>query len=187
MNAVLGAMVAIVIGVLLLAQEDGGVLDTIGDAFDMLTSTEEDRLARLEPGTQQMVRQLIAEALAAGIRLHIGQTLRTPAEEKAVIAGGKSAVKTHSWHELGRAVDLYPDYAGRPDYDAVDLESYRRFHSIATTLGFRSLAFNDDGTKHLITNAQGKKIWDGGHVEWRSPYGSIAEAVAAEGSAYGIA
>jgi hypothetical protein len=32
-----------------------------------------------------------------------------------------------------------------------------------------------------------KKIWDGGHLEWRGPYDTIAEAVEAEGAAYGIA
>jgi hypothetical protein len=36
--------------------------------------------------------------------------------------------------------------------------------------------------KHLITNSKGKKIWDGGHVEWRDPYDSIGSAVAAEGT-----
>jgi hypothetical protein len=163
-------------------------IDELGDLVADLTSTDESRLAQLQPDVSDRVRMLIAQLNSEGIRIKVGQTLRTSAQEKAVIEAGKSAVKTHSWHELGRAVDLYPldPDSGQPDLDGVHVELFQRMHEVAEGLGFRSIAFNSDGSKHLIQGKNGP-IWDGGHIEWREPYGSIAEAVAAEGAAYGIA
>jgi hypothetical protein len=174
---------------LFLRHDDGGsVLDQLGDTVNMLTSSEQDRIAALEPGTQAAVVQLVANLAARGVRVHVGQTLRTPAGEKAVIAAGRSAVTTHSWHEIGRAADIYPLLDdGSIDWDAENLDNYRALAEEAVALGFRSLAFNADGSKHLITNSAGKKIWDGGHVEFHGPFATIADAVAAEGAAFGIA
>lgn len=165
------------------------LVDEIGDAVVELTTSDEARLAQLEPGTQQVVRQLIADLAAAGVRVKVGQTLRTSAQEKAAIDAGRSAVKSHSWHEIGRAVDLYPidPATGSADLNGSNVELFRQMHDAAAALGLRGLAFNDDGSKRYIVNSAGKKIWDGGHLEWRQPYGSIAEAVSAEGAAYGIA
>jgi hypothetical protein len=165
------------------------IIDEIGDAVVELTSTDEARLAQLGPATQAAARELIAQLAQQGIGVKVGQTLRTPAQEKAAIDAGRSAVKTHSWHEIGRALDLYPidPATGSADLDGVNVELFRQMHEIAAAVGFRGIAFNDDGSKRYITNSAGKKIWDGGHLEWRSPYGSIAEAVASEGAAYGIA
>lgn len=171
--------------------DDGGMLDEIGDAIVRLTTTDEARLAKLEPSTQAQVRELLQRlALEDGISIKVGQTLRTPAEEKAAIDAGRSAVKTHSWHELGRAVDLYPlDETGSAILNptAAQLDLFRRMHAVAVEMGFRSLAFESDGSRHYITNKSGKGIWDGGHIEWRAPFGSIAEAVEAEGAEFGIA
>jgi len=155
----------------------------------MLTSSDETRLAQLQPDAEAAFRGLIAQLAADGLSVKVGQTLRTPAQEKAAIDSGHSAVKTHSWHEIGRAADLYPidPDTGSADLDGVRLDLFAQMHTTAVGLGFRSIAFNADGSKHLITNSAGKLIWDGGHLEWRAPYGSIAEAVAAEGAAYGIA
>ncbi len=180
MYAVLGALTALVIGVYLIAQDDGGLADELGDALDMLTSTEAYRLSRLEPQTRAMVQQLIADSWNEdGIRLTVGQTDRTPAQEKALVAGGKTAASLKvSWHELGRAVDLYPDNRDDPG----SLGAYQTFHARAVAMGFRSIAFNADGSKHLIKNSAGKMIWDGGHIEWREPYDTIAQAVQAEGT-----
>jgi hypothetical protein len=161
----------------------------LGDLAVSLTTTDEQRLSRLEPETQAAARALINALAAAGLSVKVGQTLRTPAEEKAVIDAGRSAVKTHSWHELGRALDLYPI---DPDTGAADLKGarvdlFRTMHDVAAGLGFRGTAFNSDGSKRLITNSAGRKIWDGGHLEYRGPYATIAEAVAAEGAAFGVA
>src|SRR4029079_19310938 len=64
--------------------------------------------AQLEPETQDKVRELLGRMQAQGVTIHVGQTFRTSAEEKAAIEGGRSAVKSNSWHESGRAADLYP-------------------------------------------------------------------------------
>ncbi len=182
MNVVLGAIVGL--GLALLLIEGDNVIDVIGDWLVDLTSSEQERLDQLEPGTRAAVQQLLQESQDAGFPLYVGQTRRTPAQEKALKDSGKTAgTLSVSWHELGRAVDLYPlTSTGKPDYDGADVNAFRIFQGIAVNLGFRSLAFNDDGSKHLITNSKGKKIWDGGHVEWRVPYDSIGAAVAAEGT-----
>jgi hypothetical protein len=181
----LGMVAAIFVGVLLFPEE----IDAIGDALIELTTSEETRLSQLEPATQAAVRLLLQTLNNQGMVIHVGQTLRSPAAEKAVIAAGKSAVKTHSWHELGRAVDLYPinPDTGAPDLNGARVDLFLKMQRQAETLGFRQIAFTPDDTRHFITNAQGKQIWDGGHMEYRAPYGTIAEAVAAEGAAYGIA
>lgn len=189
----LGAFGAILAGVFLLSAYEQGegeptVSNQIGDWFSTLTTSEETRLSQLEPETQAKVRELLSRLRDRGVIVYVGQTLRTPAQEAANVAAGKtSANLVYSWHELGRAVDLYPTVGGAPDYDGSNLENFRAMHAEAVAMGFRSLAFNEDGSKHLLVNSKGKKIWDGGHVEWRAPYASIAEAVASEGGRYGIA
>ena len=183
----LGAFVGIFAAVLLLSayqdtEGDPTVLHSIGDWFVTLTSSEATRLSQLEPVTQDKVRELLSRLRDQGVIVWVGQTLRTSAQEAANIAAGKtSAGLVHSWHELGRAVDLYPTVGGAPDYAATNLEAFRAMHAEAESMGFRSLAFNSDGSKRLLTNSKGKKIWDGGHIEWRAPYESMAQAWAAEG------
>jgi hypothetical protein len=76
---------------------------------------------------------------------------------------------------------------GVADRDGKDVDKFRRMHQLAAARGWRGIAFNADGSKRLIANSKGKLVWDGGHLEWRAPYGSITEAVAAEGEAYGLA
>jgi hypothetical protein len=192
----LGTIAAILLGVWALSdyeqsQGDPTILDNLGDFFYVLTTTEESRLNQLQPVVADKVRLLLGQCQDAGITVYVGQTLRTDAQEKANVAGGKTAAGlVYSWHELGRAVDLYPTVDGAPDFNPTEglrLDAFRTMHALAVAIGFRSLAFNDDGSKHIITNAQGKEIWDGGHIEWREPYGTIAEAVAAEGAQYGLA
>jgi len=157
--------------------------DEIGDAIVELTTSDESRLSQMQPDAETATRQLIAQLAGQGMKVHVGQTFRTPAQEKSAIDSGHSGVKTHSWHELGRAVDLYPidPDTGSPDLNGTRLDLFQQMHAVAESIGFHSIAFNADGTRHLITNNAGKKIWDGGHLEWRPPYGTIAEAWQAEG------
>lgn len=176
-------------------EPDVSLFDQIGDLFVQLTTTEEGRIAKLQPEVQAQLRALLGDLYSAGVPVEVGATLRTSAREKALIAEGKtSASLTVSWHQLGRAVDMYPiDNDGyvvrelRKDRLEVDIALFRRMHEIAKANGWRGIAFNDDGTRHFITNSAGKKVWDGGHIEWRSPYDTIAQAVAAEGAQYGLA
>ena len=169
--------------------DPGSLVDQVTDTVVELTTSDETRLSQLEPSTQGQVRLLIQELANQGIAVKVGQTLRTSAQEKDAIDSGHSAVKTVSWHQLGRAVDLYPI---DPDTGAADLNGarddlFQSMVSVARGLGFRSLAYEDDGvTRHYIQGSKGK-IWDGGHLEWRAPYATIAEAVATEGPQYGLA
>lgn len=182
----LGLVAAVMVGAWLISGENP--LDQLGDILVEFTTTEEHRLSQLEPETQQAARQLVQNMMDKyQIRVRIGQTLRSPAQEKAVIDAGKSGVKTHSWHELGRGLDGYPQ---RDGVDSSEDQDYRLMHAEAMTLGFHNIAYDGDpmtGPRHYIHNNVGKKIWDGGHLQYPGPYTTIAEAVAAEGSRYGIA
>lgn len=168
----------------------GSLIDKLGDSINMLTSTDEARLSQLQPDAQAAFRNLLGVLEADGIRVKVGTTLRTAAAEKSAIeTGHTSSTLKVSWHQLGRAADLYPydPATGAPDLDGKNTALFWRMHQLAADLGFRGIAFNADGTRRYITNAKGEKIWDGGHLEWRLPYGTIAEAVAAEGAAFGLA
>lgn len=130
------------------------------------TQTEAQKLAALLPQVRAAFERLRSRLAAQGIRLLVGQTRRTADQQAAIYAAGNSGT-TKSWHLLGRAVDVYvygPD--GKPDMDGRHVELYRKLHTEAAREGFRGLAFNADGSKRYITNAQGKPVWDAGHIEF---------------------
>lgn len=158
------------------------------DKAVVLTSSEETRIAKLEASTAAALRVLISDLEGQGLEVFVGQTLRTKAEEQAAIDSGHSAVTSHSWHELGRAVDLYPvnPDTGKADLPGARVDLFQQMATTAKSYGFTSLAFNADGTKHILHTATGHAIWDGGHLEFHGPYGTIAEAVETEGAAFGI-
>ncbi len=163
-------------------------INAAGDALANITTTEEGRLEQLEPETQSLVRQLLDQMASQGISVLVGSTGRTIAQEKADVANGKSSKgQTYSWHMIGRAVDLYPinPDTGKPDYAGVRNDLYQTLASVATGLGFRSLAYNSDGSRHYLQTVKGP-TWDGGHVEYHGPYSSLADAIQSEGPAYGI-
>lgn len=170
--------------------EDGGFVDTTVDVLTLLTSSETARMDQLQDEPKQKLLELIGTLADQGIRVYVGQTLRTAAAEKSnVDKGVTSAGLQYSWHELGRAVDLYPidDNTGKPDYAGVRLDLFSAMHAAAKAAGWRGIAFEADGTtRHYLTNSKGKKIWDGGHLEWRSPYPTLVAAIDAEGGAYGL-
>lgn len=152
--------------------------DSVGDQLQLLTTSDTTRIAEMTPDSQDALNQLISDLNDAGITVKVGQTLRTTAQEAAVIQQGKSSIKTHSWHEAGRAVDLYPLLPnGQPDLDGTQIDVFQQMHAIAQSEGWTSLAFNNDGSKHLLTNAYGKQYWDGGHLEWHGPYTNATDAV----------
>lgn len=170
--------------------EDGGIVDTALDALTLLTSSEASRMEQLQPEVQAKLMELIGALSDQGMRVHVGQTLRTAAQEKANVDAGKtSAGLQYSWHELGRAIDLYPidPDTGKPDLTGRRVDLFQQMHAMAKSLGWRGIAFLDDGvTKRIIKNSKGKAIWDAGHIEWRSPHATLVAAIAAEGSNYGL-
>ena len=170
--------------------EDGGLLETAMDAITLLTSTEASRVDQLQPDVQAQLMTLIGTLADQGIKVYVGQTRRTAAQEKANVDAGKTAAGLkYSWHELGRAVDLYPidPDTGKADLAGRRVDLFAAMHAAAKAQGWRGIAFEADGvSKHYITNSKGRPVWDGGHIEWRAPHATIAAAVAAEGAAYGI-
>lgn len=160
-----------------------------GDVVVRLGTSEQAKVDKLQAEVAAALQLLIDDLASAGLETYVGQTLRTKAEEKAAVDSEHSAVTTHSWHELGRAVDLYPinPDTGHWDSAGARVDLYQQMVAAAEARGFTSLAFNDDGTKRILHTKTGHAFWDGGHLEFHGPYASIAAAVAAEGSEYGIA
>lgn len=174
---------AVLIGgaLLLKRKADGPVTDASDDSAPAakLPPSERARLEQLIPAAQSALLSLVAALAGEGVELYIGSTRRDPAQQAAIVAKGNSATQ-HSWHLLGRGVDVYPKVGGKPDLDGKSIDLFRRVHAVAPRFGWRGLAFSPDGSKRYITNAQGKKIWDGGHLEF--PEGMTWAQAAAAGS-----
>lgn len=149
-----------------------------------MTDGERLKLSRLTPETRALVERLIAAMGARGHAVYVGQTLRTQAEQDAAIARGTTSKKqTQSWHFLGRAADLrkrFPD--GSVDETTRDEAFFMALYEEATALGLRSLAYHTVGGRleKLLINTEHGRVWDCGHVEWRSPFTTLAEAMSAE-------
>lgn len=151
-----------------------------------LTPGELARMQRLTAETRERVWRVIDDMAGRGFDVYVGSTARTAEEvAKAVAAGRASQGMSHDWHMLGRAADLRQRKAtGGPNFDQGPASEpfWRALYEAATAHGLRSLAYRPDGSKLLIHGAKGP-IWDSGHVEWRQPYATLAEAIATEGAA----
>lgn len=147
-----------------------------------MTDGETFRLTQLTPETRERVQQTIDGMAAIGHDVYVGQTLRTQTEQTAAQARGTtSANQSRSWHQLGRAADLRKRNAdGSVDESTHDEAFFRDLFDVATSVGLRSLAFREDGSRLLIHTTHGD-VWDAGHIEFREPFGTLAEAFAAEG------
>jgi hypothetical protein len=147
-----------------------------------MTAGEQARLATLIPEARERVEKLLAAMEARGMPVYVGQTRRTAAQQHDAQARGTTSVKQSvSWHELDRAADLrkrLPD--GTPDQTTRDEAFFLALYEEAKALGLRSLAYQlvDGGLRKLLINGH---VWDAGHVEWRQPFATLAEAIVAEG------
>jgi hypothetical protein len=152
---------------------------------DYPTSPEEQaRLSQLIPAAEARARAILAAMALRGMPAYVGETARSQAEQDAAVASGhSSANEHHDWHMLKRAVDFRKRLPGdHADPTTHDEAFFRALYEEATIAGCRSLAFHPDGTKLLIHTVHGD-VWDAGHVEYREPYLSLADAFAAEGTA----
>jgi hypothetical protein len=122
----------------------------------------------LLPGVRSALWTLLRALEAVGIRVKVGARGRSLAAQAAAFDAGRSATKSGA-HQKGRAVDLYPidPDTGFPDYAGRNLELFRRMHAVASGLGWHGLAFNPDGSRRLLEGGNGRRFWDGGHLEWR--------------------
>lgn len=151
-----------------------------------MTLAELDRLELLIPEARWRVERLIQAMAAEGWDVYVGRTQGSPAQTAAAVAAGRAGKNMkHDWHELRRAADLRRRKAtGGPNFDTSPASEpfWRALYKHATALGLRSLAYRPDGTKFLIEGSKGT-FWDPGHVEYRAPYKTLAEAVKAVESA----
>lgn len=147
-----------------------------------MTAAETGRLALLIPECGRRVQQVIAAMGARGFAVYVGQTMRSQAEQAAAQARGTtSASQSRSWHQLGRAADLRKrNLDGSVDESTHDETFFKALFEEATAAGLRSLAYREDGSRLLIHTTHGD-VWDAGHVEYRDPFGTLAEAFTAEG------
>jgi hypothetical protein len=148
-----------------------------------LTPGELARMQRLIPEARERIWRVIESMAARGFDVYVGQTSRTAEEVAAAAAAGRASVgMKHDWHQINRAADLRRRKpAGGVNFDQGPASEpfWRALYEEATKHELRSLAYRDDGSKLIIHAAHGD-IWDSGHVEWRQPYATLAEAVAAE-------
>lgn len=146
------------------------------------TDDEQRRLSQLIPAAESRMRAILMAMAARGMPAYVGETERSQeAQDAAVASGHSSAGEHHGWHELRRACDFRKRLPGdHADPTTHDEAFFRALYEEATIAGCRSLAFRPDGSKLLIQTVHGE-VWDGGHVEFREPYLSLAEAWAAEG------
>jgi len=148
-------------------------------SLDYLTPAEVARLDLLRPATRAKMIGIADAMTAIGMRVFIGTTMRTVAEQaQAIAAGTTSKGQKLSWHFLGRACDFrrrLPD--GSEDLTTGGSEAFwRALQRCAGLFGCRSLAYRKDGAKLLLNG----RTWDPGHVEDREGFATLVEAVAAE-------
>lgn len=139
--------------------------------------------ARLEPETLARYLQLKQILAGMGIQLFTGSTRRSEAEQQANVEKGVSSTSI-SWHLVGRAVDAYPidPATGKPDLNGRRGDLFRIMHQQWARLGGRGLAYlpYPNGPVRQLTNNQGRRYWDGGHLEFHGPFATAAAAYNAE-------
>ena len=109
--------------------------------------SEAERIALLSPAMRQRLGELLGAILAeTGVLMIVGSTVRTEAEQDALLASGKSHARgPRAPHVRGVAVDLY-EPPGAPT------GTRELWHAIARRLGWFTF---------------GPRSWDAVHAEWR--------------------
>jgi len=99
-------------------------------------------------------------------KVKVGRTFVTD-EEQANVDPSKTGTN-NSWHEIGRALDIYVyDEKGKLDMDGKREDLYLILHKTAVKHGFSNIAFNKDWSKRFITTKSGAKKRDLAHIEYR--------------------
>ncbi len=180
---------AIVAARVIFPEEIGNAINEVIDMLVVLTTTEEHRLSQLEPETQAAARQFLQAMANKGYQVEVGRTLGTAADTARNREKGTTAIAegSHSWHEIARALDVYPvdPATGVADRNGVNNDLFIEMHQTAAQFGFRNIAYDEMWQRKYINTSKGK-VWDGGHLEFWGPYSSKSAAIAAEGSNYGI-
>ena len=104
----------------------------------------ENKLRQLEPGTNKKVRELLRRAKAEfpSHKIVVAEAWRSCSRQDMLYKKGKSVTRAkagHSWHNFGRAVDLY-FVVGRDGYNRRILKyeeaPYKELGELAKKLGF---------------------------------------------------
>lgn len=120
---------------------------------------ELDRMSKLVPSVRKRLLAGLSELYADGLDFVVRKCLETPEENQAEVAAGRSAT-TKSWHQVGRAVDLYyRKPGGGVDVGATNTAAYERMHVVMLKHGGHNLGMKPiKGRKGSFTDPY--------HIQW---------------------
>lgn len=75
-----------------------------------------DDMALLEPVTRKIVKQIIADAAEAGVKLMVYETYRSQARQTKLYKKGATKLETVGVHHYGLACDLVRNIGGEPSW-----------------------------------------------------------------------
>lgn len=144
----------------------------------VLSKSAAVQIAKLEPVTARMLSALLEWAAAQGIKVKVGETLRSTQKQLEAVESGASAVSL-GWHQSGRAADLlvWDDQRNRWDEAGLREDLWRRLHRKWAELGGQGLAYlpYPDGPPRFIKTSKGQTR-DTGHVEYHGPFATASAA-----------
>jgi len=143
-----------------------------------LLEKEQQLLSLLLPEVRAQYMRLRAEMRTAGIYTRLTETYRDLKKQAEHLKAGRSTLAV-SWHQLRRALHEVILVDGVPDMKIKHRDLWLKRARMAEAHGFRQIGFKPDGSNWYIGKG---KSWDPYHLEYRAPYDTLAEAVAAEGS-----
>lgn len=150
-----------------------------------MTDVEKFRLSLLVPEMRARCEDVMQRMIKRGFREpYVGQTIRTLTEQREAVARGTTGRKQNlSWHLIKRAVDFRDRMPNGKEGDKTTRNEafFLALWYEATACGLRCLGYERDANgfpvKKYINNG---KVWDAGHCEFRAPYRTLKDAIAAE-------
>ena len=159
-----------------------------------MDANSDARLAEVMPALAQKVKELARRLALEDISIRVTQGLRSWAQQQALYDQGRTKpgpIVTncpggHSYHNLGMAVDVVPDFADRtppaPDWN-IHHPAWQRIVTIATDLGLQSGAlwrtFKDWPHLQLVgrfpegaPNDEARQLFQGGGCQavWQAAF-----------------
>jgi hypothetical protein len=130
------------------------------DDFPASARLADTALSSLEPEIRQAFERMIADALKAGHKVRIVETLRSPERQAYLMAAGGGVTFTAtSKHSSGRAVDM-----------AVGDGNLKNRKTRTRWIAFRRWVTTYEGGRFQLIGAP-EKSWDWPHVELAGPLG----------------
>jgi hypothetical protein len=152
-----------------------------------VTQVEEVRLSLLDQPFQVICRRIIAGMLRRGHREpFIGDTVRTTTEQQEAVRRGTTSRKQKlTWHfrfrDGGRAIDFRHRLEnGSRDATTNNEPFFMDLFLESRAAGVRCLGYDMVNGHPVKKYINGGKLWDPGHVEYRTPYKTLVEACRTE-------